>query len=338
MKNRNFALKTLFKATFLAIFVVLLTACGSSHVNVTLPEDATTQVGTKVISKNLIVGSVDSIVLTPGAKGTKMATVQFESSKLASTILVDGVRAFVLDDGQIDFDLTQTLSSSKPLAPGTTIIATKRNVVEAVVERWATKSNTTIFAIGALGILIALIAARMFARGVIGLVRIAIACAISVVLAYVASPRLAPLVEEHIYPLLESARAEIQNGSPSANPATPGNAQTTPATDVSTSTPTTSVTDPATATPAESAPAVTPAVPASSTNSPPAAAPTSLIPDPMAVLTKNTANAAKELSERYIDALRTKPLPNPIYLTFFLVWIVSFVVVQSLLGKMLSSR
>jgi len=329
MTNRNSGLKTLFHTAFLTIFALLLTACGSSHVNVTLPEDATTQVGTKVISKNLIVGSVDSIVLTPGANGTKMATVQFESSYLASTILVDGVRAFVLDDGQIDFDLTQTLSSSKPLAPGTTIIATKRNVVEAVVERWATKSNTTIFAIGAIGILVALIAARMFARGVIGLIRIAIACAISVALAYVASPRLAPFVEEHIYPLLESARAEIQKDSPSANPAPPGLAPTTPVTNVNTSSQTTSATNPATA---------SPAVPTTSASTLPAAAPTSLIPEPVAVLTKNTANAAKELSERYIDALKTKPLPNPIYLTFFLVWIVSFVVIQSLLGKMLSSR
>ena len=58
----------------------------------------------------------------------------------------------------------------------------------------------------------------------------------------------------------------------------------------------------------------------------------------LSILQDCLAYAAKELSERYIDALRTKPLPNPIYLTFFLVWIVSFVVVQSLLGKMLSSR
>ena len=202
----------LFRCAF-AVTVLVLAGCGSSTVDVVLPSDAKTHPDSKSTCRNVIAGSVTSVTATQPVT----ATVRLDSSDISEIVLREGVQAYVLDSGDIEFDVKAVSEGAKPLPSGSKLVATRRNAVQAAIDRWATGWNIAVVIVG----LIAMLVVFVIGRAVAGMARIVVALLLAGAIAYLAAPPLAPMVEQYAYPLLESAR-----GKPVQAPA--GSSQTPP--------------------------------------------------------------------------------------------------------------
>ncbi len=277
----------------LLLLALLLTACGSTTVDVVLPAEVKTATGSSAICRGVVAGKVSAV--RSGNPAT--ATVTLESPEVAAIVMRDGVRAYVLDSGDVEFDVTQVTDTAARLPSGSTLVATRRNVMEAAIERWATGWNVTVVVAGLVAMLLILLITRSFARGVAGLARLALSCGLALVVAYLATPPLAPLVERHVYPLLESARSRPV---PAPSGSTPTPAPTTPAD---------------TTAPSDKA-----------------------IPQDLQQLADAAADQLGAWGRQAAETLRSRPLPDPVYPTFFAVWLLGFVVLSSMLRNVTRAR
>jgi hypothetical protein len=265
----------------LLVFATLwLGACGASTVDVVLPPEASTSSGSSAICRGVIAGKVSAMTAIP----QPTATVTLESEEIAGVVLRDGVRAFVLDSGDIEFDVSGVSEGATPLPSGSKVVATRRNAVEAAISRWATGWNITVIIAGLLAVSIALMIARSLVRGAVGLAKLAVACVVALGVAYLATPPLAPIVERHVYPLLESARGHAPVVPPAAAPTQPSSGASKSQADVDD-------------------------------------------------LARSAADQVGEWGRRLADTLRDRPLPNPVYPTFFGLWLIVFLLATSMLRK-----
>lgn len=205
--------------------LLILAACGQSAVEVVLPAESRTQNGAPALCRGIVAGKVTSLDLSAPQP---IASVTLESDEIARIVLRDGVQAFVLESGEIEFDVSSVAEGAQPLPSGTRLTASHRNAVQQAIDRWASGWNITVVVAGLFAMLTTLFIARSLVRGALGLVRLAIASGIALGVAYLGAPALAPLVERHAYPLLDSTRvtptppeASTPNAPPPAQ-ATPG--------------------------------------------------------------------------------------------------------------------
>jgi hypothetical protein len=247
----------------------------------------------------------------------RVATVTLDSTHLADVLMREGVKAWVLDSGGIEFDVSGVAEGAKALPSGSRIVAERRNAVETAVQRWATGGNIVVIGVGLLARLVVLSIAKALLRGAAVIARLVVACGLAAGVAYLAAPPLAPFIERELYPLLESARTDASSSAGAsadgaAAPQTSGEAQ-------------------------PEAGATGSAVGIAQT-SPPASTPNVGLDAKRARLDE-LANAAKqrlgEWGRQTTEALRNRPLPNPIYPAFFGAWLVSFVVLAGLLRKVM---
>jgi len=269
----------------LLCLALLLAACGSSTVDVVLPDDVKTATGSSAICRGVMAGKISAV--RSGSPAT--ATVTLDSPEVTGIVMREGVRAYVLDSGDIEFDVTRVTETATRLPAGSTLVATRRNTIEAAIDRWATGWNVTVIVGGLVVMLLILLIARTFARGVAGLARLALACGLALVVAYLATPPLAPLVERHVYPLLESARSQPVS-APAGSPPTPDAATTVDTGD-----------------------------------------PADTVPQELQRLADAASEQLGAWGRQAADTLRNRPLPDPVYPTFFAVWLVGFLIAASLL-------
>lgn len=266
----------------------LLWGCGASTVDVVLPAEAKTRDGSAAVCRGVVAGKVTT--LAPGAT-QPTATVTLESGEVAEIVLRDGVQAWVLDSGDIEFDVSGVAEGARPLPSGTKLVAARRNAVQQAMDRWATGWNLGVVVVGLLAMAIAVLVVRTLVRGALGLARLVVACAAGLGVAYLTAPALAPLIERHVYPLLESARD-----------ASASSAATAP-------------------------------------EPPSAGAPTgSNRGADLEAITKAASERLGEWGRQAADALRNRPLPNPVYPAFFGLWLTCFLALASLLGKVTGTR
>ena len=193
-----------------ALALLALVGCGSATVDVVLPTDATTHQDSKATCRNVIAGTVTSVTATQPVT----ATVRLDSSDISEIVLREGVQAYVLDSGDIEFDVKAVSEGAKPLPSGSKLVATRRNAVQAAIDRWATGWNIAVVVVG----LITMLVVFVIARAVASMARIVVALLLAGAIAYLAAPPLAPMVEQYAYPLLESARGKAAQAPAGSSP------------------------------------------------------------------------------------------------------------------------
>jgi hypothetical protein len=202
----------------IAVVMAVLAGCGAPTVDVVLPEQSKTTTASSATCRGVVAGKVTTV----SAAAPSVATVELDSSDIAKIVLRDGVQAFVLDSGDVEFDVSGVQEGAKALPSGSKIVATRRNAVEAAISRWATGWNITVVIVGLVTMLLLVALARTLVRGVAGMARIALALAVSGAIAYFVAPPLAPQIERHVYPRLEAARGKADPAATSTQtPAQP---------------------------------------------------------------------------------------------------------------------
>jgi len=117
------AIRTLVRLVAGCLLLPLLVGCGSPTVEVVLPSDASTATGASAICRGVVAGEVTSVQ----DDSQRVATVTLDSTHLADVLMREGVKAWVLDSGGIEFDVSGVAEGAKALPSGSRIVAERRD-------------------------------------------------------------------------------------------------------------------------------------------------------------------------------------------------------------------